>query len=147
MIVFDLACGQGHRFEGWFDSGEAFARQAEARSVRCPICDTADVARVPSARVRTGHREAEAAAQAKTSAPAQPAVAGLPPELIAKLREVVRGTENVGRRFPEEARRIHYEEAPARAIRGQASPEESAALAEEGIDFAALPDILLEDFH
>jgi len=66
---------------------------------------------------------------------------------VAKLREIVRNTENVGPRFPEEARKIHYEEAPARAIRGQASKEESEALAEEGIDFTTLPDFLLRDTH
>ena len=69
----------------------------------------------------------------------------LPAEIVAKLREIVRNTENVGPRFPEEARKIHYDEAPARAIRGQASKEESAELAEEGIDFATLPDFLLRD--
>ncbi len=72
---------------------------------------------------------------------------GLPAELLAKLRDVIRNTENVGRRFPEEARKIHYEEAPARAIRGQASKEESAALAEEGIDFSPLPEFLTRETH
>ena len=66
----------------------------------------------------------------------------LPPELLAKLREVVRNTEDVGERFPEEARKIHYDEAPPRSIRGQASREEAEALAEEGIDFSQLPPIL-----
>jgi len=92
----------------------------------------------------------------RRSAPARPsptpveasdATAGLPAEVVAKLREIVRATENVGPRFPEEARRIHYDEAPARAIRGQASPDEAAALREEGIDFASLPPFLTEDRH
>ncbi len=67
--------------------------------------------------------------------------------MIAKLREIVRNTENVGRRFPEEARRIHYDEAPARAIRGQASPEEAQELREEGIEFASLPPLLTSETH
>ena len=66
---------------------------------------------------------------------------------LAKVRDVIRNTENVGRRFPEEARKIHYEEAPARPIRGQASKEESEALSEEGIDFSPLPDFLTRDVH
>ena len=74
-------------------------------------------------------------------------VAGLPAELIRKLREVVRKTENVGRRFPEEARKIHYDEVPARAIRGQASKDEAEALREEGIEFASLPPFLTRDQH
>jgi hypothetical protein len=74
-------------------------------------------------------------------------IAGFPMELVAKLREAVKSAENVGRRFPEEARKIHYEEAPARAIRGQASKEESAELEEEGIEFSSLPDFLVKDTH
>ncbi len=152
MIIFDLACTQGHRFEGWFASADDFARQVQGALVRCPICDDASVVRVPSARVRVGRGVAPAEiapsmpVPTATAAPAE-AVAGLPAELLAKLRDVIRNTENVGRRFPEEARKIHYEEAPARAIRGQASKEESAALAEEGIDFSPLPEFLTRETH
>ncbi|HVJ75208.1 MAG TPA: DUF1178 family protein [Casimicrobiaceae bacterium] len=140
MIVFDLQCAQGHGFEGWFDSGDAFERQLAADLVRCPACDTASVTRVPSARVSVPRGEA--------AAPSAPeAVAGLPPELLAKLREAVRSTENVGRRFPEEARKIHYEEVPHRPIRGTATTEEARALADEGVDFAPIPPILGSDHH
>jgi hypothetical protein len=150
MIVFDLACAQGHRFEGWFASGEEFARQSQARLVRCPVCDDAEVARLPSAKVRVGAASNEhepAATSAPAPAAPQEMIAGFPAELVAKLREVVRNTENVGPRFPEEARKIHYEEAPARPIRGQASTEESAALEEEGIEFSSLPDFLVRNEH
>ncbi len=153
MIIFELACGQGHRFEGWFASSDDFARQSEAQMVRCPVCDDAGVARVPSAKVfvRAGATAAPTGSRwrrpgAEVAAPQQ-AIAGLPAEIVAKLREIVRNTENVGPRFPEEARKIHYDEAPARAIRGQASKEESAELAEEGIDVATLPDFLLRETH
>jgi hypothetical protein len=145
MIVYDLACAQGHRFEGWFDSGEAFAQQKEAGYVRCPVCDDAEVDRLPSARVSVSKTEPAVAAPATPPQMPQQAVAGLPPEIVAKLREIVRSTENVGRRFPEEARKIHYDEAPARPIRGQASAEEASELRDEGIDFATLPPILTED--
>jgi len=145
MIVFDLTCAHGHRFEGWFASGEDFERQAKAVLVRCPVCDDAEVVRVPSAKVHVGRATVDAPRAAEDLE--AEAVAGAPDELIRKLREVVRNTENVGRRFPEEARRIHYEEAPGRPIRGQASKEEADSLREEGIDFATLPPFLTRDHH
>jgi hypothetical protein len=74
-------------------------------------------------------------------------VTGLPAELVKKLREIVRNTENVGPRFPEEARKIHYEEVPPRPIRGQASKDDADALREEGIDFTPLPPFLTRDQH
>lgn len=151
MIVFDLACQHDHRFEGWFASGEEFSRQQERGLLRCPLCDTAKVKRLPSARVRVskGERPAPAAPSPQPAAqrPPHEMMAGLPAEIVARLREVVRSTENVGRRFPEEARKIHYEESPARAIRGQASPEEAEALRDEGIEFSALPPFLGEESH
>ena len=143
MIVFDLLCSQQHRFEGWFASGTEYDRQVQAGLLRCPICDDAAIERQPSARVSVPR----AADQPVQDPPAQQAVAGLPAEVVRKLREIVRNTENVGRQFPEEARRIHYEEVPARAIRGQASREEADALREEGIDFAPLPDFLTSESH
>ena len=148
MIVYDLACAHGHRFEGWFASGDAFAEQKQRQLVRCPVCDAHEVDRLPSARVSVPKG---GAAQPSAPMPPQPApaeaVAGMPAEVIAKLREIVRNTENVGRRFPEEARKIHYDEAPARAIRGQASAEEAASLREEGIDFAPIPPLLTGEQH
>ena len=149
MIVFDLLCTRGHAFEGWFASGAEFDRQKAARLLSCPVCDGFDVERRPSAKVRTAKArtaKAPAAAPAPVSA-GQDAIAGIPPELLAKLREVVRNTEDVGERFPEEARKIHYDEAPPRSIRGQASREEAEALAEEGIDFSQLPPFLTRDSH
>ena len=147
MIVFDLLCANGHAFEGWFASGAEFERQKAARLVSCPACDGIDIARRPSAKVRVA--KAQVAVPASPSAPAAPhdAIAGISPELLAKLREAVRNTEDVGERFPEEARRIHYDEAPSRSIRGQASREEAEALAEEGIDFSQLPPFLTRDSH
>jgi hypothetical protein len=146
VIVYDLVCAQGHRFEGWFASGDEFARQQERALVRCPVCDVAAVERLPSARVSVP-RDAHAVPARPAEGAGPESVASLPPELLAKLREVVRNTENVGARFPEEARRIHYDEAPARAIRGQASPEEADALREEGIDFTPLPPFLTGESH
>ena len=145
MIVFDLTCAHGHRFEGWFASADDFERQAKAVMVRCPVCDDASVVRVPSAKVHVGRATVDAPPAAEE--PEAETVAGLPDELVGKLREIVRNTENVGHRFPEEARKIHYEEVPPRAIRGQASKDEADALREEGIDFAPLPPFLTRDHH
>jgi hypothetical protein len=149
MIVYDLACNHGHRFEGWFGSADDFAQQSERGLVACPLCDSAQVERIPSARVNVGKAAPPPEAVAKPApAPAQPShTAGLPAEVVAKLREIVRNTENVGTRFPEEARRMHYEETPHRPIRGQASAEEADALREEGIEFAPVPPFLLNEPH
>lgn len=151
MIIFDLCCTQGHRFEGWFASGEEFMRQQERGFVSCPVCDDAHIERLPSARVSVPKGAPRNAAPAAPSGEARDgggdAAAGLPAEAITKLREIVRNTENVGRRFPEEARRIHYRETAPRAIRGQASRDEAQALTDEGIDFASLPSFLTGDTH
>ena len=145
MIIFDLSCKHGHRFEGWFASAADFESQSKAVMVRCPVCDDANVVRVPSAKVHVG-RATEDAPRVVEEAETE-AAAGLPDDLVRKLREIVRNTENVGRRFPEEARKIHYEEVPPRPIRGQASKDDAAALREEGIDFAPLPPFLTRDHH
>ena len=145
MIIFDLTCGHGHRFEGWFASSEDFERQSDAVLVRCPVCDDANVVRLPSAKVHVGRATVDAPSPVEEM-PVE-SVAGFPDELVRKLREIVRATENVGRRFPEEARKIHYEEAPGRPIRGQASKDEADALREEGIDFTLVPPFLTRDHH
>jgi hypothetical protein len=154
MIIYELTCTAGHRFEGWFGSAADFARQSEADLVRCPLCDDTEVAIVPSAKVAVskvavgrGERERATATPPKPAPAAAEMMAGLPPELVRKLRETVLATENVGRRFPEEARRIHYAETPARPIRGQASASEAEALHDEGIEFASLPAFLTRESH
>ena len=152
MIIFELSCTHGHRFEGWFASGEEFARQQERSLVTCPLCDDAHIERLPSARVSVPKGAARdnappAEATEERSPADNSAAAGLPAEAITKLRELVRNTENVGRRFPEEARKIHYRETPPRAIRGQASRDEAKALTDEGIEFASLPPFLSGDTH
>lgn len=140
MIVFDLVCAHGHRFEGWFASGESFDEQRAKKLVRCPMCDDQHVERLPSARVHVSK-------PSPAKSDDVPATAGLPAEVLASLREMVRNTEDVGERFPEEARKIHYEEVPKRSIRGRASKEDAEALKEEGIEFAPLPPFLTEKSH
>jgi hypothetical protein len=145
VIVFDLVCAQGHRFEGWFASGDAFAEQQGKKLVRCPMCDDQHVERLPSARVRVP--KGEAAVDAPKPADTQEVAAGMPADLLAKLREIVKKTEDVGERFPEEARKIHYKESPQRAIRGRATKEDAEALKDEGIEFQTLPPFLTGDSH
>src|SRR4051812_8569669 len=143
MIVFDLLCGEGHRFEGWFASAEEFAAQQERRLLACPACGAAKVERVPSAaRFNLGAR----APAEKPKAPQKTAeMEGKDPFAIAQmlysrmLDELLTKSEDVGKDFPAEARKIFYEEAPARAIRGQATDEEHEELLEEGIPVARLP--------
>jgi hypothetical protein len=105
MIIFDLLCGNGHAFEGWFASGAEFDRQKEARLVSCPVCDGSDIERRPSAKVRVAKAQAARPAPAPVPAARSDAIAGLPPELLTKLREVVRNTEDVGDRFPKKRAR------------------------------------------
>ena len=148
MIIFELACTSGHRFEGWFASTEEYTRQSGQSLVRCPVCDDADIARVPSAKVQTGRAPPPRQLPAPSQPPSkqeQVAHLPIPAEIVQKLRALVKAAEDVGVRFPEEARKIHYDEAPPRAIRGQASPEEAEALRDEGIEVATLPAFLTED--
>ena len=154
MIIYELGCSEGHRFEGWFASADDFARQSAGGLVSCPVCASVDVAIVPSAKVAVQRnapaaRAESAAHETATGAPGggNAMMGGLSPEVLRKLREIVHATENVGARFPEEARRIHYDEVPARPIRGQASPDEAQALRDEGIEFAALPAFLTRESH
>lgn len=152
MKVLNLRCAQGHGFEGWFASEDDFQAQQARRLVSCPMCGDPEVGKLPSApRLNlSGAREPRAAARpsAEPTAPTAPgqgtaAATGVPPELQAlwlkAMHQVMASTEDVGERFPEEARRMHYGESPQRGIRGQATPEERAALADEGIEVVPLP--------
>lgn len=138
MIVFNLSCDNAHRFEGWFGSADDFTSQSEAGSIACPVCGSVDVEKQLSApHVVTRSAEQQAADASQTVA-----VANAAQTLRQKFVEHVLGnTEYVGKRFPEEARRIFYKEAPERAIRGMASIKEVTELKEEGIDVLAVPDL------
>lgn len=153
MIHYQLQCGQGHGFDGWFRDSAAFDAQAAAGLVVCPTCaDTAIRRAMMAPAVAKGREPAlpakaapapEAAPDAASAQP--PAMAGsrLPDHLRALLQrlraEVERNCDYVGPQFAEEARRIHNGESDRRGIYGEASSEEAAALAEEGIDVARIP--------
>jgi hypothetical protein len=133
MKVLDLRCANNHRFEGWFASDEDEASQRERGLLDCPLCGDKDVQRLPSApRLNLG-------AERPTEALALPAPDDLQAQWLRAVRRMMENTEDVGERFADEARRIHYGEVRQRGIRGQASPSEAEALKEEGIEVMAMP--------
>jgi len=133
MKVLNLRCAHDHRFEGWFSSDEDFATQGDRGLVACPLCGDLDVQRLPSApRLNlSGGRESDVAVPTVADTVQQ--------KWMQAVRHMMAHTEDVGERFPEEARRIHYGEIKERGIRGRASRDEAQALAEEGIEVMALP--------
>jgi hypothetical protein len=143
MRVFRLACAHGHDFEGWFSSAEEFDRQKGEGAIACPVCESRAIARLPSAPyVNTGAHGPETVPVAAQGQPASKELAAA----LAKLKAyVVAHTEDVGRQFPEVARRIHYGEESARGIRGRVTTQEAAELHEEGIEAVALPPGLAPD--
>ena len=130
MIVYLLVCDHEHRFEGWFQSGDDYERQRDAGAVLCPMCESKGVSRLPSApHVQTARTPAPRNTQEE------------PIDLLRLLRMLQSITEDVGDRFPDEARKIHYREAPARSIRGRASLDAVGELEDEGIDVLPIPDL------
>lgn len=134
MKVLNLRCANGHAFEGWFASDDEFMDQNGSGRIECPMCADQVITRLPSAprlnlsSGRDSHRDTG------RETVARPDPADLQAAWLETVRQVVARTDDVGDRFAEEARRIHYGEEPARGIRGQATAQERAALQEEGIE-------------
>lgn len=129
MKVYNLICEHDHRFEGWFSSEDDFRTQSDERMISCPICENHSIRKLPSA-----PRLNLSGAQTSKPNPEQ-----IQKQVLEFVRKVVANTEDVGDRFAEEARRIHYNETPERSIRGVATVEDFAALADEGVDVIPLP--------
>lgn len=152
MKVYNLACPLEHHFEGWFASEEDAAQQQENGLLTCPICDSHEIVRLPSA-PRIAKSSSRELAPAPTSEVTQEAgnamvlsgtehanlQAQVQATVLKAMRELMKKTEDVGHDFAEEARKIHYREAPERSIRGHATPDETAELREEGIEVVSLP--------
>jgi hypothetical protein len=137
MKVLNLQCSQAHGFEGWFGSEEDFQDQLARGLVECPVCGDVQVGKLPSApRLNLG---ASAPAPAGKQEVVTTPDAQLQAAWLKMVRQVLANTEDVGERFAEEARKIHYGESEERGIRGQASREETEALLEEGIGVLPLP--------
>lgn len=130
MKVYNLSCDYGHCFEGWFSSEDDYVLQLAENRIECPVCDSRAIKKLPSA--PRLNLPSESQRQAKIGAELQK-------QLMAMLRHVAANTEDVGDRFAEEARRIHYKEIPERAIRGVATIAEYEALEDEGIEVTPLP--------
>lgn len=133
MKVYNLTCEHQHHFEGWFASEDDFKSQANESFIKCPVCDSSAITKLPSApRLNLSGTQAPSDERAQVQSQIQS-------QIMEMVRQVIAKTEDVGERFVEEARRIHYNEAPERAIRGIASVAECEALSDEGIDVVALP--------
>lgn len=138
MIVYNLSCAKGHEFEGWFASSSAFDEQQAGGKLLCPMCNSKKVSKAIMAPALSS------AVGKQKSAPA--------PDELRKMRQFMTGlrkyveenAENVGKQFPEEARKIHYGETEERPIYGEATLDEAKELIEEGVDVAPLPPDLDE---
>ena len=155
MIVFDLICGGEHRFEGWFSSNDDLLRQREQGILSCPLCGDTKVAKLPGAKIKRGEesrppgdgRDQPVSAGEQATVTTDGTMLERQSQLAEFIAHVVKNSENVGTRFAEEARKIHYQEAPERAIRGHASREETRELLEEGIAVLPLPMPPQSDMH
>lgn len=157
-----MRCPDGHRFEGWFSSSDAFAAQAAAGAIACAVCGNTQIERAPMAPQvlrRAARRPDDGEAKAGGDAPsASPALApasgsdlaspqGKAAMVMSALMQQVRALrakveatcDYVGDDFPEEARRIHYGEVEERGIYGEATPQEAEALRDEGVEVARIP--------
>ncbi len=153
MKVLDLQCTHSHAFEGWFASEEDFQGQLSRGLVECPLCGDRDITKklsAPRLNLATARgdksqeRELATPAVSEGSAPASQEVASLAPQQLQAawlqmVQHVMANTEDVGEKFADEARKIHYGESQERNIRGQASREETESLQEEGIAVMPLP--------
>jgi hypothetical protein len=149
MIHYNLRCERGHAFESWFQSSSAYEVQEKRKLVNCPVCGSVKVERdIMAPRIVSKKaREKPETVPAATPEPAAPASTPLlmaqERELRAKLKElrdhIVHNADNVGERFPNEARKMHYGDIEHRPIYGEASPDEARALIEEGVEVTPLP--------
>ncbi len=146
MIVYDLTCANDHSFEGWFASSADFERQQQATQLNCPLCGDSTITKgLQAPYVNTG--AAVQPVQAQNTAPKTAQAAGsasgqymnIGPDVVRLIEQLIANTEDVGKAFPEEARKIHYNEAPERNIRGNATPDEVEELRDEGIEVVAVP--------
>jgi len=142
MILYDLICDNEHQFESWFKNSNAVERLIKAGQVACPVCESTKVKKalqapsipkkgairnVPATKGKTESREMAAAMEKMTQA-------------LTELKQTIeKNFDNVGKKFPDEARKIHYGEAPERGIYGEATPKEAKGLVDEGIKVYALP--------
>jgi hypothetical protein len=153
MKVYNLACPLDHRFEGWFASEEDCLAQQDKGMLACPVCDSTEITRMPSAPHIGKLSSAELAIPkvesenlsrgvvALTGSDHSQLEAQVQAAFLRGMRELMGRSEDVGDSFADEARKIHYKESPERSIRGQTTLDEAEALREEGIDVLSMPMI------
>jgi hypothetical protein len=152
MIRYALACAKGHSFESWFQNSAAYDKQAKQKLVTCPLCGTAKVEKeIMSPRLSGSRKRAQAPASPNEQANNHQTNENTPVAMVSpqerefrkKLKELrehlTKNADNVGQKFPEEARKMHYGEIDHRSIYGEASPDEARKLHEEGVEFHPLP--------
>jgi hypothetical protein len=152
MIRYALACDKGHQFESWFADSAAYDKQAKRKLVTCPHCGSAKVDKaIMAPRVSTSKKRAKAAIEAPApvaaeNTPENSHVAMISPqeqEFRTKLKELrehlTKNSDNVGTKFPEEARKMHYGEIEHRSIYGEATPQDAKEMLDEGIEFHPIP--------
>ena len=150
MIRYNLRCDRGHAFESWFQSSLAYESQEKRKLVSCPACGSTKVERAIMAPQIVSKKSGDGAAPSPAAAPTEAAAPASTPlmmaqerELRAKLKElrdhIVKNADNVGERFPNEARKMHYGDIEHRPIYGEASPEEARSLIDEGVEVSPLP--------
>ena len=152
MIRYTLRCEKDHAFESWFQSSSAYDSQVKRKLVTCPACGSAKIDKAIMAPRIVGKKGRDSQRN-EVAVPAQPAEVTTPGstpllmaqerELRAKLKElrdhIVKNADNVGERFPNEARKMHYGDIEHRPIYGEASPDEARALIDEGVEVSPLP--------
>ena len=164
MKVYNLACPLDHRFEGWFASEEDCLAQQDKGMLACPICDSTEITRMPSAPhiAKSGSSKVVSSTELTVANPAAADNSGIGGAIsgdvvaltggdhsqleaqvqaafLKGMRELMGRSEDVGNSFAEEARKIHYKESPERSIRGQTTLDEAESLREEGIEVMAMP--------
>ena len=153
MIHYSLRCERGHTFESWFQSSSAYESQEKRKLVSCPSCGSVKVERGIMAprivskkgRDNTAAAAAEVTSTEVTTTESTPLLMAQERELRAKIKElrdhITRNADNVGERFPNEARKMHYGDIEHRPIYGEASPDEARALIDEGVEVSPLPEL------
>jgi hypothetical protein len=149
MIRYSLRCERGHAFESWFQSSSAYEAQEKRKLVNCPVCGSPKVERAIMAPRIVSKKGRESAVPAPvppadvTTPSSTPLLMAQEREFRAKLKElrdhIVKNADNVGERFPNEARKMHYGDIEHRPIYGEASPDEARSLIEEGVEVSPLP--------
>jgi hypothetical protein len=149
MIRYNLRCDRGHAFESWFQSSSAYESQEKRKLVSCPACSSVKVERaimapqIVSKKGRDSAAPSPAASTDVTTPTSTPLMMAQERELRVKLKElrdhIVKNADNVGERFPNEARKMHYGDIEHRPIYGEASPDEARSLIDEGVEVSPLP--------